>query len=93
MFFLSFFCISQCEARRPEGCDTWAFIEGTIFSNLLMYDKAIQKFSDAIDNDDTYKNAYIERAAVYFELGQIELALKGSCLQFCNSKLLLGVRH
>lgn len=93
LFFLFNLTISKCEAR-PPGYDSWTFIEGTIFSNVLMYDKAIAKFTEAIEDDDTYRNAYIERAAVYFELGKIDLALKDyTKIKQLTSKSLLPYMH
>ena len=65
----------KCEAR-PPGSDSWTFIEGSIFGNLLLYDKAIEKFTQAIEEDPFYGSAYLERGAIYFDLGHIDLALR-----------------
>lgn len=73
-FFL-FVCFLHCEAR-PPGYDSWRFLEGTSLCDHLFYREGIEKLSEAIDCDDIYYNAYIERAGAYFELGFFELALR-----------------
>ncbi len=50
--------------------------EGTIYSELGLYDKAVEGLSLAIDKDPNNKEAYYERAGAYFELGDFDLSLK-----------------
>ena len=50
---LAFPSFQKCEAR-PPGYDSWAFIDGSILGNLLLYDKAIEKFTQAIEEDPSF---------------------------------------
>lgn len=50
--------------------------EGTVYVELGLYDKAVVSLSNAIHKDPNNKQAYFERAAAYFELGQFDLSLE-----------------
>lgn len=49
--------------------------EGTSYAELGQYDEAITALSKSISKDPENKEAYFERAAVYFEIGDFDLAI------------------
>jgi hypothetical protein len=50
--------------------------EGAIYAELGLYDKAVESLSRAIRKDPNNRDAYLERAGAYFELGSFELSLE-----------------
>ncbi|MBS0621559.1 MAG: tetratricopeptide repeat protein [Verrucomicrobia bacterium] len=65
---------------QPQSIDwTLSMIhlaKGQAFNELLLYNAAIESLTQAIRLNPRSEEAYIERAYAYFELGEIELALK-----------------
>jgi tetratricopeptide (TPR) repeat protein len=52
------------------------FKEGSIYAELGLYEKAVEALNQAIHKDPQHKEAYLERAACYFEMGQFD-----SCIE------------
>lgn len=50
--------------------------QGTVLNNLLLYQRAIQVLSQAIQLNPRNRDAYMERATAYFETNQFQLALR-----------------
>ncbi len=50
--------------------------KGVIESELCLYNEAIMSLSRVIEEDPANKEAYFERAAAYFQIGQFDLSLK-----------------
>lgn len=70
------FCGASC--CKLHGRDTVheLILEGSACNNHFLYEDAIQYLSEAIKIRSTEKEAYKERAFSYFELNEIDLALK-----------------
>lgn len=51
-------------------------LKGQIQSEFLLYSNAIVSLTTAIQKDPSLKDAYLERASAYFELGQFDQAIE-----------------
>jgi tetratricopeptide (TPR) repeat protein len=52
------------------------FLKGQLESESLLYGDALVSLTEAIANMPSLKEAYLERAAAYFELGEFDLSLQ-----------------
>lgn len=52
------------------------FKEGSIYSELGLYEKAVEALTVAINKNPHHKEAYFERAGCYFEMGQFDACIQ-----------------
>lgn len=68
---------TTCSDPLPFSAQSEIFLQqGTLLNNLLLYHEAIECLNQSIKLNSSNRNAYIERAAAYFELDQLSLALQ-----------------
>lgn len=62
-------------AQDPENA-TYHFAQGTLYEKIENEEKAIEAYRNAIENDETFFNAYYNLGALYYNKGvkQIEVA-------------------
>lgn len=62
-------------AQDPENA-TYHFAQGTLYEKIENEEKAIEAYENAIENDETFFNAYYNLGALYYNKGvkQIEVA-------------------
>ncbi|NGX45816.1 MAG: hypothetical protein K940chlam2_00996 [Chlamydiae bacterium] len=62
--------------EENEKVDSNVYLQlGEAYSETLAYDKALESLTQAIEADPENKEAYIERAMAYFELGNFDSSL------------------
>lgn len=63
-------------ANAPDWClATSHFVQGRVYNDLFLHKEAVEELNTAIKLNPSNKDAYLERAHAYFEMGAIELAL------------------
>lgn len=62
--------------QQDPGNATFYFAQGTLYEKVKNEDKAIEAYEKAIENDETFFNAYYNLGALYYNKGvqQIEVA-------------------
>ena len=58
-----------------EDIAQFYLVQGEQYADLALYQQAISALTKAIEIDPDHKDAYLERAAAYFELGDLNQAL------------------
>jgi hypothetical protein len=65
------------QAEKTGKLDKINYMDlGSVCSEAMLYEKAVQYLTEAIKRDPNNKAAYFERAAAYFEMGAFDLALE-----------------
>ena len=71
-----FMALASAEDLKNLATSSFYLQEGISYAELGLYDKAVKALTESIAIDPDNKEAYFERAAGHFELGNFDLAIQ-----------------